>query len=1277
MFKTFASLRKSALRALSGVASAYLLTALLAFGSTLAHAATVDVTSVSISNSNPSAGQVVTLTVNYNIDQFAEPHWLIGIRPNPATTIATCPTANQNFVVYTGVNNGVPATTSPGSGWDSNTAEPNAGRPARSVTFNITIPSTLTPGTCYNMIVGGRAYYADCSTLDDSMPVSFCLAAPSSSNSTLLKRVEGTAQNGQLMLYWLDYDFFNATGLSVRDVVPACATIEDASPEPIDGSAYDPIAGGVSWDIPNADASASPNPYRQTGSLWVLVSLAGCSGQICNTGEYQFTGSGGWLPSNAVCQTVGQANVQLIKYQRDLSDLPVTSVANGTTIKYVLQYQFSGSGLKCFDGFQDYTLNTGYSGAGNALAVTNPNGGAWYYGPAGSTFTWRIIAGDSPGEKIMQFQCPGCAGPPYPASEYPTMLFDCPTAKTNGQDFCGGMVEADVRIDGNSTDGDTGIIIRQDSVNPGNLYMALLTVDPYPGTAQTGSVGGHFQIQKNTAGTPCWNGQCPPTGNATCPASMGIVMPNNLKPSINIWYTIKVLEQPMGTFSAKYWQRGTPEPTGWLINWTDNTNCNGAVHDCSNGSDGITWRPGIAGQADYMSYDNFRVYSSQSLTMARVWDTIPVGIDYIAGSAQPAPNGSTPSGNGNSEGMLRWDFTTGNYGAVATNILYEGTGSFTWQGTADCTEANTAVNIASIGANVPALKNDSNQTSLSITGCNTSTNTPTRTATPTQTATPSPTPSRTATPTFTSTATPSDTPSVTPSRTSTATPTATSTYTATPTVTFSRTATPSITDTNTPGPTPTFTATRTATPTYSATPTFTATVTQSFTSTHTPTRTNTPSNTPSVTQTSQYTSTNTPTFTATPTASPTYTVTLTPSASPTPTDSPTYTSTRTATPTFSATPTFTQTVTQSNTFTFTATPTASPTYTATATVTNTRTPTPTRTITMTFTNSPTHSPTPVPVPHHVTIGAYNAAGELVKLIFDGGAQYAPGDLQLDEDAIAGGSGGGVNIAFPGYLYDPAQGATVGGVLWLADNDGGQFVSGGVYYIKAEIRDPFGQVTTLQHSIQVVSVVPENSLRIYNSAGEVVADIPLSATAGTTGRFSSMSLPSDQFASGYDEKTGASTNGQFEVKLTDSKGNQVSYWWNGLNSQGVPVKSGSYVAELVYNAGAGGSRTVESRSFIVLQAGNIATLDGSFAYPNPVTQGGDILVSYPQSPSFPTVARLYNLAGEMIAQSTDPAHKGVIRFPGGNLASGVYVLKLEKLSGAAVVVRTTVKVAVVH
>ncbi len=876
---------------------------------------------------------------------------------------------------------------------------------------------------------------------------------------------------------------------------------------------------------------------------------------------------------------------------------------------------------------------------------------------------WEIKSLPS-GEKYIQYK--------NNQSTYRILRYTCAAAAVNGEDICGNvMIESDVRIDGSAANGDTGLVIRNNGIGTsatggddgGRGYMIILSVD-----SQGGGNVQNLQLQRNVD---------PFNAGTAWPAGGGYTAPVASAPKQGIWYTIKALEQPAGTFRLKYWERGTPEPA-WQVTFDDSAYMAANNLSCGSNGDGRVWKPGIAGQNDLMSYDNFRVYASASLTNAKLWDTIPAGIDYVRSS--PVANGSTPSGSGVSEGMLRWDFTTGNFGAVAGNTLFEGSGSFTWTGLADCLESPTALNTAWIGADPPASNQDSNQTTLTINGCNTTpTNTPSRTPTPTNTATPTSTLTRTPTPTSTSTPTPTATRTATPTstetstrtatptatstatetatRTSTATLTATPTYTATPSPTPSRTQTPTATDTITLGPTPTntptrtITDTRTATPTSTSTSTLTSTFTETATRTATPTYSSTSTATPTVTLTSQYTATNTPTFTATPTATPTFTETATRTNTRTNTPSPT--------PSDTFSPTFTRTVT--------------PTFTETSTITPTRTSSVTRTISPTITVSPTASPSPVPIPHRVTIGAYNSAGELVKLIFDGGAQFQPGDLALSADTIAGGAGG-VNIQFPGYLYDPSVGSMLGGVLWMADNNGGQVVAGGVYYIKAEITDNFGQITTLQRSIQVISVVPENSLNIYNSAGELVARVPLPASG--TGRFSSMSLPEDRYAVKFDESNGAPANGYFEIKLKDEMGADYTTGWYGLNAQGVPVASGSYTAELIYNAGVGGSRVVETKGFVVLRAGDIATLAGAHAYPNPVTRGGDLYVWYPVG-SYPATARLYNLAGELIAQSTDVNATGKLTFGGGSLAPGVYIIKVEKVSGAAVVARTTIKAAVVH
>ena len=1150
----------------------------------------------------------------------------------------------------------------------------------RTVVFTIQLPASLVYGATYRFHIATKDYYLGVGQpADSTFCSSFTVCTPSGNSSFVGKRVEGTAAIGEPMLYWLDYDFINSTNNQVRDQIPACMTIIDQQPNPFDGTPATKVGNLVTWRVADAVAGSTPIAFREKGALWVLVNLTAgapgpCAGNVCNTGQYTNTFFGGvWQDTNQVCQTVGQANVQILKRQYDSLYAPVSNANNGNTINYVLQYTLSGSGLRCFDSFNSYGVGT-Y----NANAIP---GGQWLKDPDSNNLDQWAINSLPNGERYIQYK--------NNQSTYRILRYDCPAAKTNGEDICGNtMIEADVRIDGNAANGDTGLVIRQNGKATGggnNAYMVILSVDSQgPGNVQ------NLQLQKNAD---------PFNAGTAWPAGGGYTAPLASAPKQGVWYTIKALELTPGTFNIKYWERGTPEPA-WQVTYTDPT-----PYSCGAALDGSMWKPGIAGQNDLMSYDNFRVYASASLANAHLWDSVPLGIDYV--SSAPVAQG-IPVNNNAANDMVRWDFTGGLNGAVG-GLLYEGSGSFTWTGTVDCSEASTALNTAMIGADPPASNQSSNQTSLTIAGCSTATNTPTFSVTATRTATPTATPTRTSTatasatptasPTFTSTATPSGTPTrtstPTPSPTPTGTPTSTQTVTrsATPTASPTATATPtatvtvSKTDTNTVGPSPTdtptltVTGTRTSTPTATATPTSTDTVTQSFTSSATPTRTSTATATPTVTDTAQYTPSNTPTSTDTPTDTPTFTETVTFTDSPTSTSSATITVTKTPSATTTASPTFTSSLTQTITFTGTPTFTETPSATETPSSSPTKTASTTRTVTPTGTISWTASPTPVPLPHHVTISAYNEAGELVKLIFSGGAQYLPGDLNLSKDVIPGGAtgpDGSLGIKFPGYLWDPSSGSAIGGVTWKADNDGGQIVSGGIYYIKVEIVDPFGQVTSLQHSVQVVSVLPENTLRIYNSAGELVANLGLPTTTGT-GRYGSVRLPEEQYAVKYDEASGQIVaGGAFQVVVADEKGVETSVYWDGRNAQGAPVASGSYTAELVYNApGAGGSHVVEAKGFVVLQAGDPATLGGSFACPNPASHGADIMVSYPTSTRYAAVARLYNLAGEMIDQAEDRGHTGKMSFITKSLASGVYVIKIDKLSGGSVVARTTIKVAIVN
>ena len=82
------------------------------------------ITSITMNPTNPVAGQVVNVTVNYCAQAGYTPYVLLAIVPQSVSpTIETCPNANETFVVYGGytnasktvvtspVNNGLPPDT--------------------------------------------------------------------------------------------------------------------------------------------------------------------------------------------------------------------------------------------------------------------------------------------------------------------------------------------------------------------------------------------------------------------------------------------------------------------------------------------------------------------------------------------------------------------------------------------------------------------------------------------------------------------------------------------------------------------------------------------------------------------------------------------------------------------------------------------------------------------------------------------------------------------------------------------------------------------------------------------------------------------------------------------------------------------------------------------------------------------------------------------------------------------------------------------------------------
>jgi flagellar hook assembly protein FlgD len=307
----------------------------------------------------------------------------------------------------------------------------------------------------------------------------------------------------------------------------------------------------------------------------------------------------------------------------------------------------------------------------------------------------------------------------------------------------------------------------------------------------------------------------------------------------------------------------------------------------------------------------------------------------------------------------------------------------------------------------------------------------------------------------------------------------------------------------------------------------------------------------------------------------------------------------------------------------------------------------------------------------VTIDVYNSAGEEVASLYDGPSAYSLTQLKV---TISGPQPSGAPVLVDmGGLGIPG-----GDPVWNGSNQGGQWVTNGVYYIKVSSTDPFGNVTTITHSVNVVGVENQESVEVFNSAGEVVRKFDLSGITPTVQSIS-LNLPSGQgvVAASVNPSTGA-TSGGTQLTLILSNGGTQTLYWDGMGSNGAPLQSGTYLVELVRTE-PGASTTIKTLSVALLQPKNSTALEVAASAkigPNPVLKGGPVTVRFNPAAGIWVRARLYNENGELVAQCVDMGGSNTLTL-GGGYSGGIYVLDFEVCEGDIVVARRMIKAAVVH
>jgi hypothetical protein len=274
------------------------------------------------------------------------------------------------------------------------------------------------------------------------------------------------------------------------------------------------------------------------------------------------------------------------------------------------------------------------------------------------------------------------------------------------------------------------------------------------------------------------------------------------------------------------------------------------------------------------------------------------------------------------------------------------------------------------------------------------------------------------------------------------------------------------------------------------------------------------------------------------------------------------------------------------------------------------------------------TPTPVPLPFLITINVFNAAGERVRALWSGLAEAEPVTISLDRNALLPGEPP-ISVHLGVVLAGETQ------PLWDGRNDQGQIVSGGVYYVKVEIRNPFGTTQTTTLPIQVLPLSENGAgfLDIFNGAGERVAS--LRAPEGST--LNAWSLRGSLLVPG---------RLPLAVELTLNGGDSVILSWDGLGEDGEAVASGAYIVRARGNGGA-----AKQASFQVLNTP--ADTDPPLLLANPLPVGATVLpIRAPGGPGGWS-AELFSLDGSRTVRG-EALQGAVLRLPLHGLGPGVYL-----------------------
>jgi hypothetical protein len=126
---------------------------------------------------------------------------------------------------------------------------------------------------------------------------------------------------------------------------------------------------------------------------------------------------------------------------------------------------------------------------------------------------------------------------------------------------------------------------------------------------------------------------------------------------------------------------------------------------------------------------------------------------------------------------------------------------------------------------------------------------------------------------------------------------------------------------------------------------------------------------------------------------------------------------------------------------------------------------------------------------------------------------------------------------------------------------------------------------------------------------------------------------------------------------------MTWNWNGRNSLGAVVASGTYLVRLTSSTPGGATKTIV-RTITVID-NSLGLVDPApLIGPNPLpASANSVTIVYKPQPGTWGYARIYNAAGELVSRGADPQGVGSFNLPSSNLAGGVYAVEFELRGGA--------------